>query len=178
MGNISEPENVKLFCGIIFSKTINPDQILSRLKDEFGEIDSEMPPVEFDQTDYYQSEMGRDLLKSFVSFQAPIDPGILPDIKIKTNQLESEYLDSGSRRINIDPGYIDLAKLVLASTKDFSHRIYLRDGIFAEVTMIYMNNTYRSLPWTYPDFRKDEYLEYFTNLRKRFKGQRKKNEKE
>jgi len=114
--------------------------------------------------------MGTDLKRIFIFFENLINPDAIADIKLKTDELEKQHLNEhGGRKINLDPGYLDAAKLVLATTKDFSHKIYLRDGIYAEVTLIYSGKGYQSLPYTFPDYKSEEYQEVFKAARKVFK---------
>lgn len=143
------------------------------LAEKYGPIELESETFRFDAfTRYYEREMGATLFKRIWAFRDPIDPGELAEIKIATNALESDAVDifarkeSVQRPLNLDPGYVDLGKLVLASTKDFSHRIYLQNGIFAEITLIYTKKNWQSLPWTYADYQSEGYQEFFTRCRK------------
>jgi hypothetical protein len=124
---------------------------------------------DFTETDYYSATMGTELKKQFLAFERLIDPAALPEIKRVTNQWELEYAATGRhpepRPLNLDPGYITPAKLVLASTKDHAHRIYLHDGIYAEVTLAYRRRRWQPLEWTYPDYRRGDYHEFFTRCR-------------
>ncbi len=122
-------------------------------------------PINFDHTDYYEAEMGKQLKRRFVSFLKLIPIEDLYRIKLYTNRLESRYLMAKSRQINIDPGYVDLAKLVLATTKDYAHRIFLRKGIFAEVTLSFKGDSFCPNEWTYPDYCRDEYIRIFNQIR-------------
>jgi hypothetical protein len=128
-----------------------------RLEDLFGPVQLASPPFVFDQTTYYEASMGPDLRKQFLAFRDLIAPERLPDIKLQTNALERELADTGSypevRPLNLDPGLLVLGKFVLATTKDQAHRIYLRDGIFAEVTLRYHAGAYEPWLWTYADYR-------------------------
>ena len=123
----------------------------------------------FTETDYYTATMGTDLNKQFLAFERLIDPAALAAIKLRTNDWEAEYAALGRhaepRPLNLDPGYITPAKLVLASTKDHAHRIYLRDGIYAEVTLAYRHREWQPLEWTYPDYRREDYQRFFTRCR-------------
>ncbi len=103
--------------------------------------------------------------KKFISFEKLIEHVSLSDIKIFTNQIESDHLKDNKRKVNIDPGYLTLAKLVLASTKDFTHRIYIGKGIYAEVTLFYQDKNYRGWPWTYPDYKSEISLSFFQKVR-------------
>ncbi len=167
---------VKLLAGLLGS---DPDllqrarQLLSR---RFGPIDLESDHWSFDHTDYYLEEMGPNLLRRFVSFQPLIQPDRLVEIKLETNALEQEIayqclLPETRRPVNIDPGYLDLTKLVLATTKDRAHRIYLGHGIYAEVTLQYANGAWQVLPWTYPDYRRPEYHAFFDRMRQSYREQ-------
>jgi hypothetical protein len=123
----------------------------------------------FTETDYYTATMGTELKKQFLAFEQLIDPAALAEIKRAMNDYEAEYSALGRhtepRPLNLDPGYITPAKLVLASTKDHAHRIYLRDGIYAEVTLAFRQRRWQPLDWTYPDYRRDDYQQFFTRCR-------------
>jgi hypothetical protein len=137
---------------------------------EFGEPGCSSPVLLFDFTDYYAADMGSPLFRRFYLYPPPFDPARLADVKLRTNALEAEAarkLDLGVRRpLNLDPGYLTPSKVVLASTKDHAHRIYLRDGIYAEVTLHYQNKSYRSWPWTFPDYRSEPYIRFFNEARR------------
>lgn len=124
---------------------------------------------EFTETDYYTATMGTGLKKQFLAFERLIDPVDLADVKRQTNQWETEYAALGQhpepRPLNLDPGYITPAKLVLASTKDHAHRIYLQHGIYAEVTLAFRHRQWQPLDWTYPDYRRDDYQQFFSQCR-------------
>ncbi len=167
---------VKLFAGLLGS---DPDvlrrarQFLSR---RYGVVDFESELWPFAQTDYYELEMGPDLKRWFLGFERLVPPDQLAEIKLETNALEREISDDCrlpdvARPVNIDPGYIDLRKLVLATTKDAGHRIYLGRGIYAEVTLQYSHGVWQKHPWTYPDYTQAEYHEFFTLVRERYRQQ-------
>ena len=136
---------------------------------EFGPAAAKSEAFDFTETNYYDAEMGVGLKKQFWAFDSPIDPGQLAAIKRQTNQWEAEYAALGAhsepRPLNLDPGYLTLAKLVLASTKDHAHRIYLADGIYAEVTLSYSKGGWQPFEWTYPDYRRADFQEFFTRCR-------------
>jgi len=118
--------------------------------------------------------MGDIIDRVFFSFERLIEADRLPEIKRQTNQLEEELaplLQSVKRPVNLDPGYIEQAKVILASTKNFYHRIYLGRGIFGEVTMHFKNNTFQFFPWTYPDYQSKDYQEFFLKLRHIYRSQ-------
>jgi len=155
MGTPKHPEPVKLFIGIMYRKDIAVESVMRRLEEKFGPCEFSAGPLAFSYTDYYEKEMGNDLLKIFSCYKKPVEREMLPAIKSFTNTLEREYLDDNHRSVNIDPGYLARDKLVLASTKDFFHRLYLADGIYGEVTLHYRREVFRYFSWTYPDY-KDE----------------------
>ena len=167
MGQLTAPKPVKLIIGIICNDSELIDKVLLQLEGLYGKIDSKSDLMDFDKTIYYNEEMGQGLKKIFVSFEKLIKPEDIIDIKLKTNEIEDSltYHNTSNRRINLDPGYISAANLILATTKDFSHRIYLGRGIFAEVTLIYSKGRYNILDWTFPDFRQEKYHRYFIKVR-------------
>lgn len=127
------------------------------------------PRFLFSETDYYRPTMGPGLQKQFFAFSPPFDPANLSDIKRLTNRWEEDYAREANhaepRPLNLDPGYLSLGKLVLASTKDHSHRIYLRDGIYAEVTLYYRDGAWQAREWTFADYRRTDYQAFFTECR-------------
>jgi hypothetical protein len=170
MGIITEPHPVKLFIGMLSSDISLIEQFTVTLKNIFGPVDLESPVWPWEHTTYYEREMGAGLKRQFIFFKRLISPEEISGIKLTTIDLENKFLnDTGGRRINLDPGYLDAAKLVLVSTKDYSHRIYLRKGIYGEVTLMYSGKTYQTLPYTFPDFRTEEYLDLFKKAREIFK---------
>jgi len=153
MGQINNVHLSKFFCGLLFPATYNVDGIYKLLEANFKDvIDIKSDIIDFDFTTYYNPEMGDNLKRQWVSFKTLLNPDRLADIKIMTNDIESSLTKENKRIINIDPGYLTLANVILASTKDFSHRIYLSKGIYAEVTTIYKKDGFIKLPWTYPDY--------------------------
>jgi hypothetical protein len=135
----------------------------------WGPIVLESPPFPFNQTPYYDATMGPGLRKTFFAFARVADPAALVDWKLATNAWEQEYAGAAGhaepRPLNLDPGYLTLGKLVLASTKDFAHRIYLGRGIFAEITLYYKHRRWQHHEWTFPDYRLEEYHAFFSECR-------------
>lgn len=170
MGATKPAAPVKLICGFIYREEQIYRSASAALRRRFGPADIESAPLKFTYTDYYEREMGRDLLRRFISFQRLIRPDNLREIKIFTNALERKLSAAkpGFRDINMDPGYITEAKLVLATTKDFCHRIFLGKGIYAEVTLVYQDKGFRHREWTYPDYRTDEYHRIFAQMRQKY----------
>lgn len=174
MGKTTRQRPVKLIAGFIFNKPEFFEKAKIILKKNFGQIDFESEPLVFNHTSYYEKEFGKGLQRSFVSFKKLIPAQDLPRIKITTNKIEKQFSVKGFRLINIDPGYLDLSKLVLATTKDYKHRIYLNKGIFAEVTLVYQDKSFNAWEWTYPDYKTEEYKAIFNRIREIYAGQIKK----
>ena len=166
-----EVKAVKLVCGVLYSKTVDISRLDSRLQSLFGSIDLKSTAFDFTFTDYYKEEIGSDLLKQFYSFEKLIQPDGLADIKNATISIETDFSIKGRRTVNLDPGYLEESKLVLASTKNFSHRIYLRDSIWAEVTMRYEKGEFVTHPWTYPDYSQRLAIEFLKEVRGKYKNQ-------
>lgn len=165
---------VKLFSGILLSGELQSGEVESVLRERFGPIDHRVGPIPFDFTEYYRQEMGDRLTRVFCSFEQLVDPGSLAHAKRQTHAIEDGFRREGPgthRSVNIDPGYIEQSKVVLASTKNFYHRVYLDQGIFAEVTMHFRNNTYQFFPWTYPDYKSRDYLHFFIRMRQIYRSQ-------
>jgi len=139
-----------------------------RLRDEFGEIELVSALYAFDFTPYYQPEMGPDQQKKFLSFTPLIEIERLPAIKHRTNAIEQEYARASKRRINIDPGYVTHAQLILATTKDYTHRIYLGQGIYADLSYVCRRAGFQPLEWTYPDYRQPLALDFFQRVRETY----------
>lgn len=159
---------VKLITGIIFKDEDLRIEAEKALRRRFGKLDFESKIMDFDYTDHYEQEMGKNLSRKFISFKRLIKPEKLAGIKRFTNSLESRFSLDGKRKINLDPGYLDANKLVLATTKDWGHRIYLRKGIYAEVTLYFQNKTFKGWEWTYPDYKGEDYICIFNALRKEY----------
>jgi hypothetical protein len=135
----------------------------------WGPVALESERFDHRETHYYDATMGPDLVKTFLAFERLIDPADLAGLKLATNEWEHRYRAASdhaeSRPLNLDPGYITEAKLVLATTKDRDHRIYLQRGIFAEVTLHFQRGQWQPRPWTYPDYQRGDYHAFFTRCR-------------
>jgi hypothetical protein len=162
-------EAAKLFCGMIAVDKAVMLEAEYDLATRFGAVDFRSPIIPFTFTDYYKPEMGEGLLRRFVSFAIPVDSACLAEIKCESNAIERRLaIPQGyrlSRRVNLDPGYVTAAKVVLATTKNRPHRIHLRDGIYAEVTLSLSRSGPECYPWTYPDYRVASYGEFFMAVR-------------
>jgi hypothetical protein len=166
-----DPKPVKLICGLLFNSQADLDAVDRELESRFGPIDSRSPIFDFAFTDYYTAEMGEGLRKRFCAFDDLIIPDALPEIKNAAIEIESGFTASGARMINVDPGYLEESKLVLASTKNFSHRIYLRDSIWAEVTLRFIRGQFVKHDWTYPDYCQELAIEFLNNVRDNYRKQ-------
>lgn len=173
MGDIKKPTPALLLVAVSSKYPEALDWSVEKLSQEYGRVCLQSPPFVFDQTTYYESTMGTGLVKKFVTFEQLIDPAQLPKIKHHTNQLEIDYSAAfdhpETRPLNLDPGYLTEAKLILASTKDHWHRIYLSDGIYAEFTLHYQKKAWQNSPWTYPDYQTDAYKAFFDCCRQEFR---------
>ena len=169
MADINCPKPVKLFVGILSSDNTLLEEVEYLLAKRLGKVDIKSEIFPFDFTDYYKKEMGTNISRQFLCFKELINPEELSDIKIWTNELENEikcYRKSDvARPINLDPGYLTHCNLILASAKDYYHRIHLQNGIYAEVTLFYQHEVFKNLPWTYPDFQTEEYKNFFLKVR-------------
>jgi hypothetical protein len=181
MGQINQPDFVlPLVCA--FSRHESAlDWARDRAESHFGPIALASPRFEFHETDYYEATMGAGIRKCFWVFERLADPAQLVEWKILSNAWEDELAakpalagiePAESRPLNIDPGYISMAKLVLASTKDYAHRIYLSQGIYAEITLFFRQNKWQPHEWTFPDYQREDYQNFFTNARQWYKMKR------
>jgi hypothetical protein len=161
----SFPEEALLFVGALFRQEDYLSLVREKVAEMLGATLFESPPVPWDYSSYYEEEMGRPLKKVFIFFGERIDPMSLAGIKVATNGIEKELSREGKRNINLDPGYLTPAKIVLASTKNYSHRIYIGQGIFAEVTLVYRDGGYRPHLFTYRDYASGAYAEIFGRAR-------------
>ncbi len=171
MGDAHNPLPVKLFFGMLTPELSLFDTCIDILSSQFGPLDYLSDTWPWDMTDYYRTEMGTGILRRFIFCEQLIDPAVLPAIKQFTNTLENTFVLPGTdtlrRRINIDPGYLTEAKVVLATTKDFSHRVYIGSAIYAEVTLRYSlrERLFVPMDYTYPDYRSEKYVMMFNNAR-------------
>lgn len=166
------PKPVKLIVGMLSRQGEMFELAEQRMRSLWGEIDIHSEIMPFTQTRYYEKQMGVGLLRKFVSFAKLIEPGQLASIKHQSNVLEAELArtESGQalgveRPINLDPGYVDTSKLVLATTKNYSHRIYIGENMYAEATLHFTRGQWQSWPYTYPDYAGGEYIPFLTQVR-------------
>ena len=167
MGKVLYPhDKVKLIVGLISNDEALLDKIVPLLEKKFkNKADFKSGVIDFAYTDYYNKEMGRNLKRRFLSFEKLVRLETIAKAKLLTNNIEKRFCVDGKRAVNIDPGYVDMAKLVLLSTKDYSHRVHIGKGIFAEVTLHYKDKRFDFWPWTYPDYKSEEYTRIFGIIR-------------
>ncbi|NOY52616.1 MAG: DUF4416 family protein [Deltaproteobacteria bacterium] len=169
MGVPKDPGPVMLFAGMLSGDPGLMDDVEKNLAEKYGGIHYRSEDLPWNYTTYYRKELGEGIRRRFIFFRDLIVPDEIVGIKLETNRIEGRYLrDEGGeplRRINLDPGYLDPAKVVLVSTKDFSHRIYLGSGIYGELTLTNIGGVFRPLPYTYPDYRAEETLRIFNSIR-------------
>ena len=171
VGQVYHPQKAQLIAALLYSNQIDSSAVLNRLEDDFGSIALRSKSFSFTETNYYEEEMGKDLTREWVAFHRRVEQGEIASIKLRCNQIERQYFSRESRRLaNIDPGYLTLGKVVLATTKDNQHRVYLRDGIFGEVTLRYRHRSYEPWEWTYSDYRREESLSFFNQVRLLFRN--------
>lgn len=165
MGEIREVKSVLYFASIIYRMENAFKEGLANLLETLGETEEITEEMEFSHTDYYKDEMGENLKRRLLLFKSLRKREDLPNIKIKTNEIEKRLSNRGNRTVNIDPGYITLENVILATTKNYTHRIYLGGGIYGDLTLIFKGGTYRPLEWTYPDYASQQIISIFNKWR-------------
>lgn len=169
MADLSPAPRVKLFAGILCRDQELVERAKKALEEILGDVDYVSPARPFDFTTYYEAEMGAGLSRVFFSFERLADPADLVEIKLRTNTIEEELSGGRKRSINIDPGYLDFCKVVLASAKHGAQKIYMGRGIYADMTLLYEKGAFRPLPWCFPDFRSGRYDDILLAIRTLFK---------
>ena len=165
MAEVKFPPKVKLFCGFIYSDEEILENCLTTLSSNYGRIILRSESFPFLHTGYYES-MGQNLKKVLTAFDPLIERDEISEIKINSNEIENSFSDQGKRRINIDPGYLTLSNVYLASCKEYYHRIYIGKGIYLENEYYWSNKNYVFFDWTYPDYKTEGYVNFFKELRK------------
>ena len=171
MSSPCEAEDVKLISSLFSSQEKLIDDVIVEMEDIFGPTDWVSRRLFFDRTKYYAKEMGWPLYRQFISFEKLIRPEDIVEIKLIANRMESGYSVDGKREINIDPGYISLERLILATGKNYIHRIYLSKGIYADLTLVFRKGSFKPLEWTYRDYAEPEIIDCFNDTRERYKKQ-------
>jgi len=159
------PQPAKLLIGGFLREKALFDELTDKLSAQFGPTDLVSSWWEFNYTEYYVQEMGSPLFRRMLSFRDLIEQDQLAAIKLKTNELEKVYTRGTARRVNLDPGYLLHERFVLATGKNFTHRIYIGHGIYADLTLIYQQGGFRTLPWTYPDYAAEEMRAFLMRVR-------------
>jgi len=171
MWELKEPRPVKLIIGILAANQDCLQAAIEELTTKFGKLDFVSDIWPFTQTDYYKKDTGENILRQFVSIEKLIDPGKLAKVKHQTNKLEEKLAGKLEldlpRPVNLDPGVIEPSKLILATTKNYAHRMYIGEKMYAEVTLVFDKGSWRPLPYTYPDYRQQCYHDFFEKVRKR-----------
>ena len=169
MWQLKQPNPVKLIIGILAADNRCLDCAIREIENCFGKIDLRSDAWPFTQTDYYKEQTGQNILRQFISIEKLVDPGLLADIKHKSNKLEQGLASTLAvdlpRPVNLDPGIIEPSKLVLATTKNYSHRIYIGNFMYAEVTLVYDKGSWQPFSYTYPDYRLGCYHQFFSQVR-------------
>jgi hypothetical protein len=179
LGSIRSPELVNLIC-VVFGSDLQYKlrDILEILESKVDKVDFVSKPLDFSKfTSYYEAEMGNPLESRIVSFESLIHPSELADMKVLTNSIEMDLAIDGKRKFNIDAGYIHHSQFVLASTKQWGSRIYLKNGIYAEITLLYLNGKFRSWEMTYPNYKTEEYIEELEKIRELYMQKKRKSHK-
>src|SRR5512139_151647 len=171
MGTATPPKPVKLIAGLLAASDTLLGEARAALSLHWGPIDASSSPVAWEASPYYREEMGDTLLRQFISFEQLTAPGKLAAVKQMTNELESTWRAPSGRRVNIDPGYIATMKLVLASTKDAAHRVYLSGGIYAEATLHFSNGSFQPCAYSYRDYVGADAIAFFNAVRARYLAQ-------
>jgi len=165
--------SVKYFCGLIYGRDQAAATALDALREILSEVDARSAVIPFTMTDYYRAEMGEPLSRQFVSFRGLRQPQELPGIKIRCMELEERLAEGGKRTVNLDPGYLSEANVIIATAKNHYHRVPLDDGVYAHMEYVLKDGRITFLPWTYPDFKTEAYMEFFNRLRELYKLERK-----
>jgi hypothetical protein len=160
---------VKLFVVTLHRNAESLQSATSDLTKLFGPIDWQSEDFPFDVTNYYEKEMGSELLRRFLSFENLIMPDEIAQIKIRTNEVENKYRNENQRQINLDPGYLDTYKVVLASTKFGGQKVYLGNGIYADMTLVMYKGQWEGFAWGFPDFKSRRYDAVLSKIRDLYK---------
>jgi len=168
MSKLRTPKPAKLVVGLFMNEKCLLEPAARDLSHAYGPIDLVGPWFGFDFTDYYRPEMGAPLFRRMLAFQKHIQQYGLADIKLITNEIEQKYLQNGSRRINIDPGYLTAERFVLATAKNYTHRISIGRGIYADLTLVFTRGRFQTLPWTYPDYAEKNMLTFLERVRSKY----------
>ena len=175
MGAVYEFEREKLIVGVIYHDEEIYKRAIEILEDEFGPIDGESERFSFSRefSEYYDEEIGGEGMRVILSFRDLVDPARQAEIKKRTNEIEAEFSVDGNRKINLDPGFINHGRLMLATTKKAGFRIPLSDGIYTELTLFWARGGWQKLPWSYRDYQSERVQRFITEVRRTYLRQRK-----
>jgi hypothetical protein len=168
MSQPSPPKPAKLVIGFFLKERTLGTPIVENLVERFGDVDIVSDWMSFDQTAYYEPEMGAPLYRRMMTFETLIQQSALAQVKLFTNEVEKQYSDNGKRVVNIDPGYLLLERFVLATGKNFAHRIYIGKEIYADLTLIFRKGRFVTLPWSFPDYAGTRVQTFLMRAREKF----------
>ena len=168
MSTLNPNRLAKLFFSVIFKSEDAANKTVSVITKRWGDIDFKSDPMPFCHTKYYEKEFGPDLSRIFISLSNSIYRKEIVDVKIWTDSFERQTAVKGLRMVNIDPGYVCLEQVILATGKNYTHRVYLDEGVFADLALVYEKGSFRTLQWTYPDYGEISTIEIFNKLRTMF----------
>lgn len=176
MGAVYEFEKEKLIIGVIYHEKEILDSAMEILVREFGEVEAVSEEFSFsgEFSTYYDDEIGGEGFRRIYSFKDTVDPARQANIKLRTNEIEAEFAVNGRRRINLDPGFINHGRLLLATTKATGFRIPLKDGIYTELTLFWARGGWQKLPWTYRDYQSERVQKFITEVRRTYLADRRK----
>ncbi len=172
MAETKSPQNVKYFVAVLYREEKKLLPTIHKLQCRWGTIDYQSPPEHFDVTEYYKPEMGSPLFRMILTFQPLMPPTALVGMKLHCNEVENLFREGGNRVVNLDCGYIDHHKIVLASAKEAGQKVYLDKGIYADLAARYKNKRFEPFEWSFPDFKDSRYNETFRRIRTRYMEQR------
>lgn len=177
MGAVFDFEKEKLIIGVIYHDEAVLNDAMAILTEELGETDDCSEEFSFsgEFSTYYDEELGGEGLRRIYSFKELIDPARQADIKTRTNEIEAMFSESGKRKINLDPGFINHGRLLLATTKETGFRIPLKNGIYTELTLFWARGGWQKLPWTYRDYQSERVQAFITRVRQSYLTERRKN---
>ncbi len=167
MSDPKDKPKSKLIIGLMYDKY--PESVIFGLEKDFGKIEEKSDEINFDFTEYYEREFGKPLKKVFLSFQGLFDVEKLADVKLLCHELEKINSKDGRRLVNIDPGYVTKNSVILASFKEKAHRIFLRDGVYADLELVFENNNWHAFKWTFADMQDNRVKEFLSNVKEKIK---------
>jgi hypothetical protein len=161
-----EPKPAKLVVSCLARTRDAVQAAADELAAKWGPVESEFGPLPFHFTSYYEGELGPEVRRWLWAFRNPAHREDLACVKAFSNRIEASYSQNGRRTFNLDPGFLSLDNFVLATGKGRPHRVYLRDGIFADLTLVFIGGTFIPTPWTYPDYAAAEMIDIMNRLRR------------